>query len=76
MSDIQELVRERAYELWRQAGVPEGRSAEFWFAAENELEYGESEYEAGAADGEAGTFIPAVDEPPAVVIDLGAPTDA
>jgi hypothetical protein len=35
------------------------------------LEYGESEYETAAVDGEAGTFIPAVDEPPTVAIDLG-----
>ena len=34
MSGIDELVRERAYELWQQAGRPDGRSDEFWFAAE------------------------------------------
>jgi hypothetical protein len=75
MSGIQERVHLRAYQLWQQAGAPEGRSDEFWFAAENELEYGQLEYETATFDGEAGTFIPAVDEPPAVVIDLGAPTD-
>jgi hypothetical protein len=71
MSSTQEHVRLRAYELWKLAGTPEGRANEFWFAAENELEYGESEYETAAVDGEAGTFIPAVDEPPTVAIDLG-----
>ena len=69
MSGIQELVRERAYELWQQAGGPEGRSDEFWFAAEHELED-----ETAMADGEAGILVPSVDEPPVVVIDLGAPT--
>ena len=68
MSGIQEATRERAHELWQQAGCPEGRSDEFWFAAERQLEYGTA-----AIDGEADTFIPAVDEPPVVVIDLGAP---
>lgn len=27
----------RAYELWEQAGRPEGDGREFWFAAETEL---------------------------------------
>ena len=35
---IEEAVRRRAYELWEQAGQPEGRSEEFWFAATAELE--------------------------------------
>jgi hypothetical protein len=74
MSGTQKCVQARAYELWQQAGTPEGRSDEFWVAAENELEYGESEYEIATVDGEADTFIPAVDEPPVVVIDLDAPT--
>ena len=31
------LVRERAYYLWIDAGCPEGRADEFWFAAEDQL---------------------------------------
>jgi hypothetical protein len=31
--DPETLTRERAYLLWQQAGCPEGRSEEFWFAA-------------------------------------------
>ncbi len=38
MSSIEEAVRRRAYELWEQAGQPEDRSEEFWFAAIAELE--------------------------------------
>ena len=38
MSSIEEAVRRRAYELWEQAGQPDGRSDEFWFAATAELE--------------------------------------
>ena len=38
MSSIEETVRRRAYELWEQAGQPEGRSEEFWFVAIAELE--------------------------------------
>jgi len=63
MSGIQALVRARAHELWQQAGAPEGRADEFWFAAENELEYGESEYETAAVDGDADTLVPSVSEP-------------
>ena len=38
MSSAEEAVRRRAYELWEQAGQPEGRSEEFWHAAIAELE--------------------------------------
>ena len=62
MRGIQELVHERAYDLWRQAGGPEGRSDEFWFAAERELEYGETEYEAATAVEEAGILASMVEE--------------
>ena len=30
-------IRDRAYQLWEQAGQPEGRDAEFWHEAEREL---------------------------------------
>ncbi|MCK1393053.1 DUF2934 domain-containing protein [Bradyrhizobium sp. 1] len=30
-------IRERAHELWQQAGRPAGREDEFWHAAEQEL---------------------------------------
>ena len=30
-------VRARAYQLWEQAGKPEGRIDEFWFKAEEQL---------------------------------------
>jgi Protein of unknown function (DUF2934) len=32
-----EEVRARAYQLWRDAGEPEGRSDAFWYQAEKEL---------------------------------------
>jgi hypothetical protein len=38
MNGIEDTVRRRAYELWEQAGQPEGRSEEFWFEAIAELE--------------------------------------
>ena len=38
MSLTEETIRERAYQLWDQAGRPEQRSQEFWFAAKAELE--------------------------------------
>jgi hypothetical protein len=33
----EEDVRTRAYDLWRQAGEPEGWDEEFWLLAEQEL---------------------------------------
>lgn len=32
-----EEIRERAHQLWEQAGRPEGREQEFWHQAEQEL---------------------------------------
>jgi hypothetical protein len=33
----EQQIRERALRLWREAGEPEGRNAEFWRRAEQEL---------------------------------------
>ena len=33
-----ELVRQRSYEIWQQAGCPDGLSAQHWFQAKTELE--------------------------------------
>ena len=30
-------IRDRAYQLWNQAGQPEDREQEFWYQAEREL---------------------------------------
>jgi len=38
MSGNDERIRERAYELWEQAGRPDDRSLEFWFTARREVE--------------------------------------
>jgi len=35
---VEQRVRERAYALWIQAGRPDGRSAEFWQRARDEIE--------------------------------------
>ncbi|SFV27369.1 Protein of unknown function [Devosia crocina] len=32
-----EMIRERAYQLWIDAGQPDGREQEFWYQAEREL---------------------------------------
>jgi Protein of unknown function (DUF2934) len=37
MSDFEQTVRVRAYELWEIAGRPNERSDEFWLIAEAEL---------------------------------------
>ena len=50
MSAMEKAVRELAYELWEQAGRPDGRSDEFWFAARAELESGAPAAEKREAD--------------------------
>lgn len=37
ISNMEQLVRERAYELWTQSGCIEGRDEEHWFEAERQL---------------------------------------
>ena len=36
--DVLALIRERAYQLWEQAGRPEGGDLEFWERARKQLE--------------------------------------
>ena len=38
MNKNEQMIREQAYELWNRAGMPDGRSDEFWFAARAEFE--------------------------------------
>jgi hypothetical protein len=38
MTDTEQRIRLRAYQLWEQAGRPHEHSEEFWFAARREIE--------------------------------------
>jgi hypothetical protein len=67
MSGIEDSVRKRAYELWEQAGMPEGRSDEFWHAAMAELGATETMQERVDALG------PPIVEPPEVAVQHGIP---
>jgi Protein of unknown function (DUF2934) len=67
MSDIEEAIRRRAYELWESAGWPEGRSDEFWHAARLELGAKETTEEKIAELG------PPIVEPPGIAVQRGAP---
>lgn len=49
-----EEIREKAYLLWQDAGSPNGRSDEYWFAAETELR----KQRGGAGDREEGDERP------------------
>ena len=37
-SDREQQIRERAYDLWEQAGRPDGRHEEFWALAAREIQ--------------------------------------
>src|SRR5271157_3934624 len=67
MDDIEHVIRRRAYELWEQAGCPEGRSDEFWHAARAEIE-GE-----GADRAPVDELGPPIEEPPEVAFQHGIP---
>ena len=66
MSDIEEAIRRRAYELWEHAGGPEGRSDEFWHAARLELGARETMEE------KINELGPPIVEPPIVAVQHGA----
>ena len=67
MNKREERVRRRAYQLWEEAGRPEGRSNEFWLRAEEEI--------LGKVDSSIAfdPFEPPVDEPPEVAFQHGVP---
>ncbi|HZZ25429.1 MAG TPA: DUF2934 domain-containing protein [Roseiarcus sp.] len=68
MSSIEETVRRRAYELWEQAGQPEGRSEEFWLAAIAELEGKPPTFEERVE-----ALGPPIVEPPGFAVRYGVP---
>jgi hypothetical protein len=68
MSSIEETVRRRAYELWEQAGQPEGRSEEFWLAAIAELEGKRPTFEERVE-----ALGPPIVEPPGFAVRYGVP---
>jgi len=67
MSEIEEAIRRRAYELWELAGMPHGRSDEFWHAARLELDAKETMQE------RINELGPPIVEPPVVAAQHGAP---
>ena len=69
MDDTARVIRDRAYQLWEQAGRPEGRSDEFWFLAQQELYGG-----ASTGDGPDNPQLPPIEEPPVVAAQHGVPT--
>ncbi|MGH6797573.1 MAG: DUF2934 domain-containing protein, partial [Roseiarcus sp.] len=71
MTSTEETVRRRAYELWEQAGWPEGRSEEFWFAAIAELEGKPPTLEERVE-----ALGPPIVEPPALAVQHGIPVGA
>jgi Protein of unknown function (DUF2934) len=68
MHHLEETIRRRAYTLWQRAGRPEGRSEEFWHAAQAEIE-GEGAHSSEPFD----PFEPPIDEPPVVAFQHGVP---
>ncbi|MDR5735946.1 DUF2934 domain-containing protein [Caballeronia sp. LZ025] len=51
----EEQIRSLAYQLWEEAGCPDGRAAEFWAQAEKQLDVqaGTSSPDAGADEAQA-----------------------
>ena len=68
MGDLEDAIRRRAYELWEEAGCPEGRSDEFWHAARDELK--DDWAKRKPAVDELG---PPIEEPPEIAFRHGIP---
>ena len=73
MSDLDALAqqrrRERAYQLWEQAGSPEGGDQQFWFEAKADIDQEEAQLDRALAESS-----PASD-PPASSVITGATED-
>jgi len=61
--DLEQRIRERAYELWLQAGRPEGRAEAHWREARAALEAEERETRERQLDREDEDSFPASDPP-------------
>lgn len=59
----QQRIRERAFELWEEAGSPEGEEQRFWFAAKVDIHQQEAKL-----DKEVAGSFPASDPPSSNVV--------
>ncbi len=60
---LQQRIREKAHELWREAGCPEGQDVNFWFAAKRAIDQEEQK-----VDKEVAGSFPASDPPSSSVV--------
>lgn len=67
---LQQRIRERAYELWQEAGSPEGEAQRFWDEARIDIDRQEAKL-----DKEVAGSFPASDPPSSSVI-MGATGEA
>ncbi len=56
--NVDERIRQRAYEIWEAEGHPEGRGAEHWQQARDEMEPSDKEGDAQAGSVESSVAIP------------------
>ena len=76
MSDEEQDVRELAYDLWDQAGRPEGEADHFWFAAKRKLAEPGAQSEVAIPPMTAGEGPPIVAAPQALSGERRAEPDA
>ena len=62
--EYERRIRERAQQLWEEAGQPEGQSNHFWFAAQRAFEAEHPEF----AQRHGGEQQPEQDEPGGLVV--------
>ena len=60
---LQQRIRDRAYELWTEAGSPEGQDEHFWFAAKVDIDQQEAKI-----DKEVAGSFPASDPPSSSIV--------
>lgn len=60
---LEQRIREKAHQLWQEAGAPEGSDQHFWLLAQREIEGEEAQL-----DGEIAGSFPASDPPSTSVV--------
>ncbi|UIP32925.1 DUF2934 domain-containing protein [Stutzerimonas kunmingensis] len=61
--NVDERIRQRAYEIWQAEGQPEGKESEHWQQAREEIEpfYKEGDAEAGSVESSVAIPVPKSD---------------
>ena len=72
--DKRQQIRERAHQIWEQAGWPDGKDADHWHQAEREIDEGHEDMDAegGTGEGQGDTELTQTDQAEATAADAAS----